>query len=58
MPRKTAIKKTSTGTRRKTRSAAKKTMSDTERAEAAYYNWLNRGTPLWDDQTDWFAAGL
>ena len=23
---------------------------------AAYYRWLERGSPLWDDWTDWFEA--
>jgi hypothetical protein len=23
---------------------------------AAYYNWIKRGKPLWNPQTDWIAA--
>ena len=31
-------------------------MTEDERQRAAYFNWLNRGAPLWDDQQDWFSV--
>ena len=58
----TAAKKTradskkTTSLTRKTRAATSASMTGSSHEEAAYYNWLNRGAPLWDDQADWYAA--
>lgn len=31
-------------------------LTQSEKEEAAYYSWLSRGCPLWDDWRDWFKA--
>ena len=28
-----------------------------EHERAAYFNWINRGAPVGDDQRDWFETG-
>ena len=52
--KKASTKKAITSTRGKRLSAKKPTL-EFDHAEAAYFNWLQRGTPLWDDQHDWFS---
>jgi len=46
------IKKSTTkgGTTKK----AGSTLSQTDHESSAYFNWLNRGAPIGDDQRDWF----
>jgi len=53
---KTAPKKTTATAQRTSATSAKTSLSDAEHAQAAYFNWLKRGAPLWDDQSDWFSV--
>ncbi|MBE9502804.1 MAG: hypothetical protein IME96_01365 [Proteobacteria bacterium] len=53
--KKTSTKKATTSTRGK-RSSVKKPTLELDHSEAAYFNWLLRGAPLWDDQHDWFSV--
>ncbi len=62
MARKAAAKTTSpktktTATRTRTaKKSGQKTFPQEDQQRAAYFNWLDRGAPLWDDQRDWFSA--
>lgn len=49
----TAAKKT--GTTAKTKKS-KINFNQQEHEIAAYFNWLNRGAPVGDDQHDWFSV--
>ncbi|MDT8318539.1 MAG: DUF2934 domain-containing protein [bacterium] len=53
----TTTKKSTTkaGSRKKTGAAA---LSREEHERLAYFNWLNRGAPIGDDQRDWFETTL
>lgn len=52
--RKSTAKKTGTATKGKKKTIT--SFSQQEREEAAYFNWLNRGAPIGDDQYDWFSV--
>lgn len=59
MARKAETTKKAASTKKAAAKSRKKTSSEPVRlecdhAEAAYYKWLQRGAPLWDDQQDWF----
>jgi len=58
MPRKTAATTTrkTTAKTRKTKAIATAPLSQEDHERAAYFNWLNRGAPIGDDQRDWFDA--
>lgn len=38
------------------KTSAETLSSESDHAQAAYFNWLGRGAPLWDDQRDWFSV--
>ena len=40
----------------KTRAGKNPPWTKDDQATAAYYQWLHRGAPLWDDQKDWYAV--
>ncbi|MDH3973792.1 MAG: hypothetical protein OEV42_05890 [Deltaproteobacteria bacterium] len=64
MPAKTAAKAKSTKPTRATKTGASKvtggrrsarlTLSHEDHERAAYFNWIDRGSPIGDDQCDWF----
>ena len=53
---KAAKTKTSAPKTRAKKTSGQDTFSEEARQRAAYFNWLDRGAPLWDDQSDWFSV--
>ena len=40
----------------KSRASKSSMLSYEDHERAAYFNWLKRGAPLWDDQQDWYSV--
>jgi len=52
--KRSTAKKTGAAARGRKKSAT--SFSHEDHAVAAYFNWLNRGAPVGDDQHDWFSV--